>query len=243
MADGIWSAASGALAQLRQLDVTANNVANASTLGYKADNLAFREVLGRANASEKLRHCRVDQVAADMTPGTLIQTGRAMDVSLRNRGYVAVRAEGQERYTRVGNFQLSTNGSLRTAEGHEVLGADGKPIRLPAGTLESDVAIGEDGGVTVRGAQTAQVRVVSFKNEQALQKAGGPLFAATAESGRPVLANGEFEAGTLEGSNVSVVRGMVDIVNASRAFEACQKVMEAFRSSSSRGAPSVISPK
>ena len=147
MADGIWSAASGALAQLRQLDVTANNVANASTLGYKADNLAFREVLGRANASEKLRHCRVDQVAADMTPGTLIQTGRAMDVSLRNRGYVAVRAEGQERYTRVGNFQLSTNGSLRTAEGHEVLGADGKPIRLPAGTLESDVAIGEDGGV------------------------------------------------------------------------------------------------
>ncbi len=243
MSNSIWAAASGALAQLRQLDVTANNVANASTLGYRGDTLAFREVLGRAGGDSSIRHCRIDEMVANTAPGTLRHTGRALDVALTSPGYLAVRTEDGARYTRVGNLDVGTDGYLRTKAGHAVLNTDREPIRLPDGTPESAVAVGRDGSVTVAGAKTAQLRVVRFENDGALQKVGGPLLAATPDAGDPSPTEARFETATLEGSNVSPVKGMVDIVHATRAFEACQKVIESFKGEGQRGASSVMTPK
>ncbi len=243
MSNGIWSAASGAVAQLRQLDVTANNVANASTLGFRGDTIAFREVLGQANSAEEIRHCKMDGVIANPNAGALIHTGRPMDVSLRTPGFMTVQTAGGVRYTRVGNFRLSPDGFLRTEQGHEVLGTDRKPIRFPAGAVESDIGFDEGGGVTLKGGRVAQLLVVSFENERGLAKTEGPLMRATQQSGPAVASSAKFEPGTLEGSNVSVVEGMVDIVNASRAFEACQKVMDAFKDVGRRGASSIMMPK
>ena len=242
MADGIWSAASGALAQLRQLDVTANNVANASTLGYRGDTLTFREVLGRTGRTRD-RLCKVDGTSSDLTPGALVSTGRPMDVALRGTGYFAVQTDQGERFTRVGNFRLSSDGVVRTADGSTVLGTDRKPLRVPAGTVESDVAFDQNGGLLVKGARAGELLIVSFNDERALQKAGGPLFSSTPAAGDPLPVAAELETGNLEGSNVSAVEGMVDIVGAMRAFEACQRVMDTFRDTGKQGAKTVISPR
>lgn len=244
MSNAIWAAASGAIAQLRQLDATANNVANASTLGYRADTLTFREVLGRANnRSDTTRHCTIDRVAADPTPGALLPTGRPLDVALTTPGYLVVNTADGERYTRVGTLTVGPDRYLRTGDGHQLLDTGRKPIQVEDGTLDSDVQIGSTGGVVVHGSEVAQLLVVRFPNDGGLRKSGGSLFAATEESGRPTEATATFANGVLEGSNVSAVAGMVDIVHATRAFEACQRVMDTMGETARKGASSIMSPK
>jgi flagellar basal body rod protein FlgG len=133
-------------------------------------------------------------------------------------------------------------GFLRTSGGQQVLSTDRKPIRVAAGTLESDVGIDEGGGITVKGARVAELLVVGFANESGLQKTEGALLSATEQSGQPATIAGEFVSGVLEGSNVSAVEGMVDIVKATRAFEACQRVIDAFRDAGRRSS-SIITPR
>src|SRR4051812_39839406 len=130
MSDGIYTALSGSLAQQHSLDVIANNVANASTAGFRGDRVVFGEML--AGAQQKSaevdprqaapqrtdQFVRVEENTLDRTNGMLRQTGNSLDVALNGDGFFKVRTPQGDRLTRAGNFQMREGGELTTMEGH-----------------------------------------------------------------------------------------------------------------------------
>jgi flagellar basal-body rod protein FlgF len=244
MSDGIWSAASGAIGQITALDVAAENVANASTPAYHGDRAVFREVLTRATAKRhggfNLKYGAVGAVATDHTAGAFVVTGRPLDVAIKGDGFLVVKTKQGERYTRNGSLQVTRAGALVTRDGDPLLGADRRPIKVAP---DAQVSIGTDASVHVAGAQSGELLVVRFPNSGGLAKEGAFLLRAEPAAGKGVVVPGELEPGALEGSNVSAVKGMVDIVSASRAFEVCERVIDAFRDADRRAALDVMGVK
>ncbi|MGE0791183.1 MAG: flagellar basal-body rod protein FlgF [Sandaracinaceae bacterium] len=230
MSDGIYSALSGAVAQQRSLDVVANNVANVGTVGYRADTLAFREALSQQQGQlpDGLRYVTVEEVSTDSSAGPLTQTGNRLDVALNGDGMLAVSTPDGTRYTRAGSLRMDAQGVLRTPSGHGVLDANanqrGALVTIPPNATE--IAIATDGTVTADGADVGRLRVDRFA-DGALQKEGLTLFRATG-NGTPA-AETEVLQGYVEGANVSPVSGMNELIGASRAFDAFQRVIQAFK--------------
>ena len=242
MSDGIYSALSGAIAQQRALDVVANNVANAGTVGYRADTVSFREAVSRARggpAPDGLRYVGVARLSTDRAEGPLIQTDNPLDLALRGDGLFAVQTPSGVRYTRAGSFRLDAEGVLRTAGGHALLAAapedpDRPELRVPPGA--TGVRVDADGGVRVGERAVGRIRLARFAPD-ALTKEGLTLFSARGE-GEPA-ADVQVLQGYLEGANVSPVAGMNELITASRSFEAFQRVIQAFRQIDERAARDV----
>jgi flagellar basal body rod protein FlgG len=250
MSDGIWSALSGAVGQLAVLDNAANSVANAGAPGFRGDHALFREVLSKAQVRGKgaaanraqwknVRYAAVDVVAHDTTAGAFVQTGRPLDVAIRGDGFFAVKTAQGVRYTRLGAVKLGSDGTLVTKEGDPYLSADDKPIKLPANG--TDAAIGPDGSVRAANATSGTLKVVRFANASQLEKSGALMFAPTAASGAATSIPATLETSTLEQSNVSAVKGMVDIVAATRGFDACERAIDAFKEADHRAAMTLMS--
>ncbi|MGH2897566.1 MAG: flagellar hook-basal body protein, partial [Solirubrobacteraceae bacterium] len=149
MERGLYIAASGMLAEQVRQDLISHDLANASTPGYKADRVttaSFGEMLladhnGRQVGALGLG-ARIESQTTDLTPGPLRTTGEPLDFAVEGEGFFAVRGAGGTRYTRDGQFQVSATGTLVTATGDEVLGPDGRPVKVGAdGTVAAD-AIG-----------------------------------------------------------------------------------------------------
>ncbi|MBM4362747.1 MAG: flagellar hook basal-body protein [Deltaproteobacteria bacterium] len=241
MSDGIWAAASGAAAQLVALDATANNVANAATSGYKGDEPVFREHLAAAVAGDggtpHLRYAAVDGVAPDMTMGAIEETGRPLDVAIQGEGFFTTLGRSGVTYTRSGAFALSSDGTLVTAGGEPLLGESGRPIQIQGAA--SRVTIGTDGTVLAEGVPQGRLRLVRFANPRALEKQGSLAFRATAGSGAPYVAPVTLRGGARESSNVSVIAGMARLVSTTRAFDAIERVIDAFKEADRRAAMDV----
>jgi flagellar basal body rod protein FlgG len=244
MSDGIYSALSGAVAQQRALDVVANNVANAGTVGFRADALAFREAVSREPGGpnpDGLRYVAIAQQTTDATDGPLIQTDAPLDVALQGEGLLAVQTDDGVRYTRAGSLRLDPEGVLRTAGGHPVLAAeppdpDSPALRLPADGRE--LRVGVDGTVSVDGQDVGRLRVERFP-EGGLEKQGLTLYAPRGGARGEPAPETQVLQGYLEGANVSPVAGMNELITASRSFEAFQRVIQAFRRIDERAARDV----
>jgi flagellar basal body rod protein FlgG len=244
MSDGIWSAVSGAMGQMTALDVAAENLANASSPAYHGDRAIFHESLSRAKAKKggdfELRYGSVGSIATDHTAGAITATGRPLDIAIKGDGFLVVKTAAGERYTRLGALQLGKDGNVVTRDGDPVLGIDRRPIRA---TPTSEVMVGHDGSVHVDGEQTGQLLLVRFADPSSLVKEGASLLRGEAAAGTPVPSPSDLEVGALEGSNVSAVKGMVDIVNATRAFDVCERAIDAFRDADRRAALDVMAVK
>ena len=242
MSSGIWVAASGASAQMMALDATANNLANATTPGFKADQAVFREHLAEAALVGKgrpaMRYASTATIAADLRSGPLQVTKRPLDVAIDGDGYFKVQTPRGERYTRAGAFQLGPGGTLVTPQGYAVLDGGGSPIRLPLDGGPAD--IGQDGAIRVDDEEVGQLSVVSFEEPSALVKDGDTLFRATPQAGAAQPAEVLLQSGALELPNVSIVKGMTDLVSATRAFEALEKAVEAYSDLERRAASDII---
>jgi flagellar basal-body rod protein FlgF len=227
---------------MTQLDTTANNLANAQTPAYKADRAVFQEHLASAvlagNAQSQMRYASVAEVRSDLTAGPLQVTQRPLDVSIANDGYFALQTSNGERYTRAGNFQLGPGGTLLTADGHAVLDTGRRPVTVPPNA--SNLAIDDDGSVTVQGEPIAQLRFVRFANSAALEKDGLVLVRPTQASGAPQVTAAKLQSGALEMPNVSVVKGMTDLVSVTRAFEALERAVEVFSQLDRRAATDIM---
>lgn len=239
MSEGIWSAVSGAKAALATLDAAANDVANASTPGYRGEHAVFKEVLARSRgrspatrAAHRLHYARTDAVVTDSQTGSMQTTGRPLDVAIRGDGFFVVQTAAGERYTRDGALQIGRDGTLRTHGGDAVLDTARKPLRVAAGA--ASVSIGADGSVLENGAPVGRLTVVKFDNMTGLVREAASTFRATATSGPPRAADAALEPGTLEQSNVSPVKSMVDIVGAQRSFEASESAIQAFKDADSK---------
>lgn len=202
---------------------TANNLANANTVGYKRERM-FSEVLGEwLDAEGAPRSDRDLQRWADATHGPLEQTGNPLDVALNGDGFFVLtdKATGDARYTRAGRFVLDQDGVLRDAAGRLVEGENG-PIRFSAepGTIE----ITTDGEIRADDDIVGRLRVVTFDDPTQLDRAEGSLFMTEAAPQAPD--DVQVRQGYLESSNVDVIQEMTGMISQFRLFESQQKVIQ-----------------
>jgi flagellar basal-body rod protein FlgF len=226
----IYIAMSGAKQMLGQQSTVANNLANASTTGYRAQLTAFRaaEVFGEGAAT---RAFVVDSTpSADFRAGTIQHTGRDLDVAIEGTGWIAVQtADGSEAYTRNGSLQINVNGLLQTRNGLTIAG-DGGPIAIPADTR---ITVAADGTVSTvpNGNQAAQVTPIGrikLVNPPEAQLVRGDDGLFRVPPGVPVEVDPKvkLQGGALEGSNVNVVDAMVSMISISRQFDMHMKILQ-----------------
>lgn len=226
MANGIYVALSAAVAQGTALETTAQNLANANTTGFRGARTVFHEALARdLRRGGRLDFVGVAAQALDPTRGAARSTGNALDVVLPERSFLAVETSRGERYTRAGNLHVAPDGALATAAGDHVLGADRKPIRLPAGAT---ARIDESGAVFAGEERVATLRLVSFAREAEMVPEGATLLAA-APGDAPGAVTGPLAVGAVEASNVAPVEAMAQLLTASRTFDAFERAIDAFR--------------
>lgn len=242
MSNGIYSALSGAIAQQRNLDVTANNIANANTVGYRGDRVAFQQALAQtapSPAPNSLRFAVVSQVQPNQEMGTLKQTGAALDVAIQSTGFFAVQTPQGERYTRAGTFRLDGQNILRTADGYEVQSQGGGPITFPPDARQ--IVITNDGTINVDNAQIGTLKVVQFEKPELLVKQGNALFMAPKEVPPTESQDPEVVQGFLEASNINAVEGMHELITVNRSFDALHRVIQTFRDIDERTAREIAS--
>jgi flagellar basal-body rod protein FlgG len=224
----MYAAASGMAAQQTNLEIIADNLANADVAGFKSAAASFADVnaggtLGLGTTTTG-RH-------AIFVQGKLMKSGGPFDCAIDGTGFFALEQNGRRAYTRAGEFSRGPDGTLHNAAGWKLSG-----VKLPADTLTATVE--RDGKIFVdtpsrKHVAAGVIRLVSFAAPESLQSLGGTLFAATRESGpsrrfEPGHGSGTTIAfGMLEQSNVSIVESMMQILTAQRAYEANAKGVQA----------------
>ncbi len=224
----IYTAMSGANAAANRQAVLSNNLANASTDGFRAELSTYRAVPLRGEGATT-RVFAVETTAGFMDkPGPAQQTGRALDVMTSGNGWFAVQGlDGTEAYTRNGHIEVSPQGTLVTSNGLPVLSSGGAPISVPAG---AEVSIGYDGTVSAKvgnqpGNAVGRLKMATPTADDPLQRGEDGLFRAA--SGDP-LNNDEtarLHVGALEGSNVNPIETMVGMIQTARQFETQMRLM------------------
>ena len=222
MLEGLYAAASGMEAQQQQLDSIGNDLANASTTGYKAERVGFRELLYNqvdiaGTTTTQGAGAAARSIGRDQAQGSIQSTGDPLDLAIEGPGYFTVkRADGTVALTRDGSLQVDARGQLTTAEGNLL----DPPITLPKGASPSEVAIGPDGTVRVGTKTIGKIALVTVASPDHLLAAGGNLFTTGASSGAPrPSAKATIQQGALEGSNVDVGNDMVQMMGAQRSYQ------------------------
>ena len=215
-------------AQARQT-ATANNIANAQTPGFRAD-MAVTQALWLQGAEADARAPASEEViAADMTAGTTTATGRPLDVAASGDAMFVVQSgEGEEAYTRRGDFQVSPSGLLTTGDGHPVMGGGG-PITLPpADAISIDaqgrISIVPAGGDPSKPQEIDRLKLVSVKGTDTA-KGLDNLFRVRGGGILPDDPVATVRSGQLEGSNVSTTAALVQMIEASRSWDTQLKLI------------------
>jgi flagellar basal-body rod protein FlgF len=222
------SAASGLRSRMEALDLVANNLANATTGGYKLDREFYTlftagedPSIEGESASAELPLIQTQWT--DFGQGVLQPTGNALDLALSGKGFFEVNGPSGPLYTRNGSFQLSKTGVLTTADGYPVRAAGDRVIQ----TLSpAPIEVAPDGSVTQNGEVLGQLQLVDFQDLSALEKRGNSYFRASDPKLKPVPANGvSVEQGKVENSNVAPAESAVRLVGLMRQFEMLQKAI------------------
>ena len=247
---GLYIAASGMITETKHTDMIANNLANASTTGYKRDDMAIREfepmLLRRINdysADTEVTSFKgfrvdgdrpprvgtlslgsaVDEIATEHLQGALQTTGNTYDFAISGEGFFVIDTPQGPRYTRDGSFYRAANGQLQNVRGQAVLSAQGRTITIPPDAVRVNVS--SDGRIYAGDEEIAQLGFVQFDGRNAVIKQGDNLYRPQ-EGARPRQATGIIEQGMLEMSNTSVVTEMVELINNYRVYEAGSKAVQ-----------------
>ncbi len=218
-------AASGLRARMESLDLMANNAANSSTSGYKADR-EFYSLYVAPEAQEAGSSSTMPLIESpwtDFTQGVLRTTGNSLDLALSGKGFFSVDGPSGTLYTRNGNFRLDPTGKLVTADGYPVRGASGA-MTLGA-SLPIDIA--SDGSIQQGGQTVGQLSVADFPGGVGLLKQGSNYFRAVDPDLTPAAATGaSVEQGKLEDSNAGSAQAAISVVGIMRQFEMLQKAAQ-----------------
>lgn len=232
----IYVAMTGAAQALEQQTTIANNLANASTVGFRAQLTAYRAVPLQSGAQARSDDTDVTRTfvlgstpGADFSEGPIEQTGNPLDVAIKGPGWLVVQTpDGNEAYTRAGSLHLSADGQLLTANDLPVVG-NGGPVAVPPG---GQVSIGDDGTISVLGAgdppnAIASVDKLRLVNPdiRLLSRGDDGLFRTTDGSQPEVDPSVTVQSGAVEGSNVNPVSAMVDMITNARQFEMQMKLL------------------
>lgn len=249
MIRALYTAASGMQAQQLNLDNVANNLANASTAGFRKRRLQFEDLMyqnmiapGSASSQDTINAglqiglgTRTTATEILQTQGDFQQTGNPLDLVVQGPGFFQIkRSNGEIAYTRAGSFHQDAQGNMVTANGDALEPA----ITIPANA--QNITIAQDGTVTAtipgqqQPQQLGQIQLATFANPGGLSSLGGSLFAPTASSGQAITGNpggaeglGSLMQGSLENSNVNMVEEFVQMISAQRSYEANSRVVRA----------------
>jgi flagellar basal-body rod protein FlgG len=247
MSQSLWIAKTGLEAQQTRMSVVSNNLANVNTTAFKQERAVFEDLLyqnvrqsgGQSSQDTELPSglnlgtgVRVVATEKVFSQGALLQTGNALDMAIKGRGFFQIlMPDGNLAYTRDGTFQLNAQGEIVTASGYTVQPS----LTIPDGA--QSVTVGSDGVVSVQLAgqaspsQVGSVETVDFINPAGLQPVGENLYietasSGTAQAGTPGLNGfGSIVQGALEGSNVNVVAELVNMIETQRAYEMNSKAI------------------
>jgi flagellar basal-body rod protein FlgF len=248
MLRGIYSAASGMLANQTKMDVIAQNLANVNTPGYKRETTisqSFQSLLVE-RINDRPEPGQVDNTptfvgpmglgtfiantATRLTAGPLQATGNPLDVAIRGDGFFVVQTANGLRYTRQGNFQQSADGRLVTVDGLPVLLQDGTPAQAAPGEV---LSIGRSGEVKAGDRVLGQLQIAASTQLGPVTKEGAGLW-RVADGGETAMVVGDGEAGAgyqlevgfIEQSNVNPITEMVEMIATMRAYEAAQRTIQ-----------------
>ncbi|MGA9567400.1 MAG: flagellar basal-body rod protein FlgG [Candidatus Korobacteraceae bacterium] len=246
----LFTAASGMVAQQLNLDNIANNLANASTAGFRKRRMQFADLMYQNNVMPGSAATQSTTMAAGLqvglgtrpsaseilqTQGDFTSTGNPLDLAIQGQGFFQVKLpSGETAYTRSGSFHMDAQGNVVTSDGNPLDPA----ITVPSNALS--VTIGSDGSVSVtqsgqtQAQQIGNIQLAMFANPGGLNSVGNNLFLATTASGDPIVATpggteglGTLQQGSVEQANVNVVDEFIDMILAQRAYESNSKVVHA----------------
>ncbi|HPG37939.1 MAG TPA: flagellar hook-basal body protein [bacterium] len=201
----------------RALDVISNNLANASSAGFKK-SIVFSQTL--KNAKEKPDQDAMPNELVDFTQGKLIESGNPMSVALVGEGFFTIQKDGELYYTRQGNFSRNEEGYYVTGNGDYVMGQGGPVL------LDKEFTIQDDGAIVMDGNIIDYLEVVKFNNPMQLRRVGNGYFKAAENAITERISDQvQVKAGYLEDSNVNTLEEMVNMIEVYRQFEANQKVV------------------
>ena len=212
----------------RQMDVIANNLANANTGAFKSEQVLFEELISPVaeaeNPANEVSFVLDYGVVRDFGRGEMAHTGNPLDLAIGGEGFFAVEFNDQTAYTRNGNLALNSDGELVTQAGYRVLNSDRRPITLdPSDPMP---VISADGTISVEGQPLQKLAVFEFESLQALKKAGSNLFTANEE---PTEAKGELiniQQGKLEHSNVEPVLEITRMIEVMRKYQSAKRLTD-----------------
>lgn len=227
----LYIAMTGAKHNMLAQAVHANNMANLSTTGFRADFEQARAMgvyYGEGHATRA--YSLTENPASNFATGAMIETGNDLDVAIQGQGFIAVRAaDGTEAYTRAGNLEIDSTGMLRTSNGLPVLGGD-SPIVIPE---NEKIQIGGDGTVSIVGlgqgpeamTEVGRIKLVN-PDTQNLEKGDDGLFRQRDGLNAEVSANVRLRSGVVEASNVNAIDEFTKIMALSRQYEMQVKMMK-----------------
>lgn len=234
MESGLYAAYSGLLARTQALDLAANNLANAGTSGFRAGRESFRGVLAEASTS------MASQVGGAVNnfgvlggsslssaQGQLQTTGNPLDLAIQGSGFFMLKTPNGTRYTRDGEFQVSSTGVLQTKDGSQVLDANGQTINVPTG----NVSVAADGTISVSTADgsaiVGKVAVMDLGANGVVSAEGDTLYKA-ADGATPQVSSATVQEGALEGSNEDAIHGTMQLMLVQRQAEMMQRALTVF---------------
>ena len=225
----IYTAMTGASAAAHRQAVLSNNLANASTNGFRAELSTYRAVPVRGEGATT-RVMAVEATAGHLdTPGAPQRTGRALDAMAVGSAWFGVQGlDGVEAYTRSGSFEVSPEGTLLTSNGLTVLSDGGSPITVPTG---AEVSIGVDGNLSAKvGSQPSstvgRLKLATPTADDPLKRGDDGLFRPVSGDPLPNDANARVQVGVLEGSNVNSIETMVGMIQTARQFEVQMRLLQ-----------------
>jgi len=236
-------------ALINQNDSTANNVANVNTIGYKRQNLVFKDILDSnvvqkssttgdyESVGELSVGSQVQKMTYDFSQGSLDKTGNTFDLAIEGDGFFKIQSNGGETsYTRNGSFTLNNNGNLVTKDGDFVLDDKGKQIKIKTNDVVmhsiNDIIINEDGQIQLNNEKNQlsmqKIGIYDFSNKEDMVCIGGSKFKPTDATTNRELKAEKFavQQGSLEMSNANVVNEMIKTINTSRNYETLSKVVQ-----------------
>lgn len=242
MVRGLYTAYTGMINQQKKLDTITNNLANASTTGYKREGLtakSFNEnftikvndltegVITR-NIGRMSLGVKIGENYTDYKQGPLKNTEGTFDVALDGRGFFAISFTNKQgvtttKYTRDGEFTIDVDGYLRTKDGDYVLNEGGGQIVVPTNVV--DVVIDRQGNIFADGEYADTIQITDFEDYNYLKKYGENMY-DTVDGAVPAESEASVIQGYLEMSNINVVSEMVEMITITRAYEAAQKAIQ-----------------
>lgn len=217
-----YVALSRQMAMQRQLEIIANNIANANTTAFKSSKPLFEEFLVPSTDKREISYVQDFGDLTSFQEGAITHSGNPLDVAIKGDGFFVAETPTGRMYTRNGHFELDLDGRLVTANGDPILATDDQPILVDL--TRGEVNINADGTMTVGGDPPIQIQLVTFENSQFLNRVGGGYFTTNAEEIPDEISRTvQF---MLEGSNVEPVIELTAMIATTRSYDAAQRIIE-----------------